>query len=161
MSAPLDIDLDGLAGLPEPRREVFEARLERWLPDLRDAVQELYDDPDTVVRRLLALALSAYAARDDELHRLDLRRSLAPDWFQRPDMVGYAAYTDRFAGTLAGVAEHIDYLKQLGVGYLHLMPLLEPRPIPNDGGYAVRDYRSVRPDLGTMEDLRKLTERLR
>ncbi len=159
--SPLDIDLDGLAGLSEPRREVFEARLERWLPDLRDAVEELYDDPDTVVRRLLALALSAYAERGAELHRLDLRRSLAPDWFQRPDMVGYAAYTDRFAGTLAGVAEHIDYLKQLGVGYLHLMPLLEPRPTPNDGGYAVRDYRSVRPDLGTMEDLRKLTERLR
>ncbi|HSE70597.1 MAG TPA: alpha-amylase family glycosyl hydrolase, partial [Nocardioidaceae bacterium] len=47
------------------------------------------------------------------------------------------------------------------VGYLHLMPLLTPRPTPNDGGYAVQDYRSVRSDLGTMEDLRKLTQTLR
>ena len=29
------------------------------------------------------------------------------------------------------------------------MPLLQPRPAPNDGGYAVQDYRAVRPDLGT------------
>ena len=38
--------------------------------------------------------------------------------------------------------------------YLHLMPLLTPRPAPNDGGYAVADYRSVRPDLGDVDDLR-------
>ena len=159
--SPIDIDLDGLDELPSLRRELFEARLERWLPDLREAVEPLYDDPETVVRRLLDLAVASYAARDDDLHRLDLRRSLAPDWFQRPEMLGYAAYADRFAGTLAGVAERTDYLKDLGVGYLHLMPLLNPRPDPNDGGYAVQDYRSVRPDLGTMEDLRKLTGRLR
>ncbi|HLN75568.1 MAG TPA: amylosucrase [Nocardioidaceae bacterium] len=159
--SPLDVSLDGLDSLPDLRREVFEARLERWLPDLREAVEPLYDDPETVVRRLVALAASAYASREDELHRLDLRRSLAPDWFQRPDLVGYAAYADRFAGSLAGVAERAEYLKELGVGYLHLMPLLQPRPNPNDGGYAVQDYRAVRPDLGTMEDLRKLTRKLR
>ena len=92
-----DLDLSGLAGLPDLRREVFEARLERWLPDLYDAVEELYDDPASVVRQLVALAVDGYAERDDELHRLDLRRSLAPDWFQRPDLIGYAAYADRFA----------------------------------------------------------------
>lgn len=41
--------------------------------------------------------------------------------------------------------------------YLHLMPLLTPRPGANDGGYAVLDCRSVRPDLGTMDDLARLT----
>ena len=76
-------------------------------------------------------------------------------------MVGYAAYADRFAGTLAGVGERASYLRDLGVGYLHLMPLLTPRPAPNDGGYAVMDYRSVRPDLGTVDDLRDLATTLR
>ena len=76
-------------------------------------------------------------------------------------MVGYAAYADRFAGTLAGVAERASYLTDLGVGYLHLMPLLTPRPAPNDGGYAVQDFRTVRSDLGTVDDLRALTARLR
>ena len=143
------------------RREVLEARLERWMPDLREALAGLYDDPHEVEERLLALATSAYVARSDDLHHLDLLRSLEPDWFQRPEVVGYAAYADRFAGTLAGVAEHADYLQELGVGYLHLMPLLTPRPAPNDGGYAVQDYRSVRSDLGDMADLRDLTRTLR
>ena len=43
--------------------------------------------------------------------------------------------------TLAGVAEHVDYLRELGTTYLHLMPLLQPRAGANDGGYAVADYR--------------------
>ncbi len=152
---------DPVGGLSAARREVFEARLERWLPDLREALQPLYVDHEEVVQRLVGLAAAAYASRDDDLHRLDLKRSLEPDWFQRPGMVGYAAYADRFAGTLAGVADRASYLTGLGVGYLHLMPLLTPRPAPNDGGYAVQDFRSVRPDLGTVADLRALTERLR
>ena len=150
-----------LEGLPEHRREVFEARLERWLPDLRAALSPLYKDVDVVADRLVRQAAAAYAAREPELHRLDLRRSLEPDWFQKPEMVGYAAYADRFAGTLKGVADRIDYLDHLGVGYLHLMPLLTPRPAPNDGGYAVADYYGVRSDLGTVEDLRGLTRALR
>ena len=84
-----------------------------------------------------------------------------PDWFQQPSMLGYAAYADRFAGTLRGVGERVPYLRDLGVTYLHLMPLLTPRPGPNDGGYAVQDYRSVRPDLGDVDDLRALATTLR
>jgi amylosucrase len=159
MHPPVPVDV--LSTLPDHRREVFEARLERWLPDLEAALQPLYVDARTVLGRLVELAASAYAAREEDLHRLDLRRSLEPDWFQRPGMVGYAAYADRFAGSLAGVADRASYLTDLGVGYLHLMPLLTPRPGPNDGGYAVADFRSVRADLGTIEDLRPLTRRLR
>ncbi len=152
---------DILAALPSHRRELFAARVERWLPDLDAALVPLYAEPDAVRDRLVHLAAAAFASRSEELHALDLRRSLAPDWFQRPDMVGYAAYVDRFAGTLSGVAEHASYLEDLGISYLHLMPLLTPRPAPNDGGYAVQDYRSVRSDLGTIEDLRALTGALR
>ena len=155
---PLSTLLDGLPAL---RREVFEERLARWLPDLREALQPLYVDHEDVLERLVQVAAAAFASRDDDLHRLDLKRSLEPDWFQRPGMVGYAAYADRFAGTLSGVADKASYLTDLGVGYLHLMPLLTPRPAPNDGGYAVQDFRSVRPDLGTVADLRALTKRLR
>ena len=150
-----------LAGLPEHRRRLFDLRLERWLPDLDAALVPLYAEPALVRERLVLLAAHAFAAREDDLHDLDLRRSLAPDWFQRPETVGYAAYAERFAGDLAGVGERAAYLQELGVRYLHLMPLLTPRPAPNDGGYAVQDYRSVRPDLGTVEDLRALTATLR
>ena len=152
---------DILVALPSHRRELFAARLERWLPDLEAALVPLYAEPAAVRDRLVCLAAAAFASRSEELHALDLKRSLAPDWFQRPDVVGYAAYADRFAGTLSEVAEHASYLEDLGISYLHLMPLLTPRPAPNDGGYAVQDYRSVRSDLGTIEDLRALTGALR
>src|SRR5687768_1365885 len=96
-----------LAALPPHRRELFEARVERWWPDLVGGLEAVYDDPVAVGERVLVLAARAFAERADDLHALDLRRSLAPDWFQRPETVGYAAYVDRFAGDLRGVAERV------------------------------------------------------
>ncbi len=133
---------------------MFEARLERWEPDLRDGLRPLYGEAASeLADRLVALARTAYAERSPALHARDLERILRPDWLQEPSMIGYAAYTERFAGDLLGLVDQVDYLRELGVRYLHLMPLLRPRDGDNDGGYAVADYRSVRPDLGTMEDL--------
>jgi len=110
---------------------------------------------------LVTLAAAGYAARPDDLHRLDLQRLLQPDWLQQPRMFGYACYTERFAGDLVGITKHLDHLEDLGVTYLHLMPLLQPREGDNDGGYAVQDYRAVRSDLGTVDDLRDLATVLR
>ncbi|MBU4336233.1 MAG: alpha-amylase, partial [Actinobacteria bacterium] len=145
------------------RRELFLARLERWWPDLAAGVREVYpgDAGEQLLVRLVGAAAAAFVDRDPELAHLDLVRTLDPQWFQSPTMVGYAAYADRFAGDLRGVAEQVGYLRELGVTYLHLMPLLAPREGDNDGGYAVADYRRVRPDLGTMGDLRALARTLR
>ncbi|MCB9445123.1 MAG: alpha-amylase, partial [Ardenticatenaceae bacterium] len=78
-------------------------------------------------------------------------------------MVGYVAYPERFSPdhTLNGIAGKIPYLKELGVTYFHLMPLLQPRLGQNDGGYAVMDYRQVKSELGTMADLAGLAGQLR
>jgi len=161
--APLDAAADVLSALSPDRGELFELRVARWWPDLRAGLAAVYPAADVapLERRLLRLAAIAYSERDPELSRLDQERSLEPDWFQRPGMLGYAAYADRFAGDLAGVRAKIPYLLELGVTYLHLMPLLRPREGDNDGGYAVADYREVRPDLGTMQDLRDLAAALR
>ena len=75
-------------------------------------------------------------------------------------MIGYVAYADRFATDLAGVRDRLDYLAELGVTYLHLMPLLKARDGDNDGGYAVEDYGAVDPSLGTMDDLEQLAAEL-
>ncbi len=143
------------------RARTFEDRVAQWGPDLTSALARVFPDPAPVADRLLALARAAYDARSDALHDLDARRLAEPDWFQRPDALGYATYADRFADTLRGVSDHVDYLRDLGVTYLHLMPLLTPRPAPNDGGYAVADYRAVRPDLGDIDDLEALATTLR
>ena len=150
-----------IAALPAHRRTTFALRLERWWPDLRGALDGVYADPDAVALRLVEIAADGFAERDEELHALDERRLLRPDRLQRPEQLGYACYAERFAGDLAGVGERLDYLEELGVTYLHLMPLLRPREGDNDGGYAVADYREVRPDLGTMDDLAALAARLR
>lgn len=143
-----------LAGDP-----AFLTRLERFFTELRDPLVALYGGdprlPEQFAKLLDALAATA-RDRDGELRRLDHEREITPDWLQREQAVGYVCYVDRFAGTLAGVRDKLPYLRELGVNYLHLMPLLAARPEPNDGGYAVVDYGAVEPSLGTMDDLRVL-----
>ena len=143
-------------------RALVLARIHRHWPDLLRGLELAYADrPIAVAKEVVALAVRRFGERSSDLRLLDLQRMVEPDWFQQPSAVGYACYAERFGGTLAGVAEHVDYLSELGVTYLHLMPLLAPRPGPNDGGYAVQDFREVRTDLGTMADLRALAATLR
>jgi len=152
-----------LGDAPDHQRELFGVRLDKWFPDLHEALAAVYPPADTVAlgERLVALAARSFLARDPELKHLDLERMVSPDWFQQQSMLGYAAYAERFAGDLAGVGDRVLYLHELGVRYLHLMPLLTPRDGDSDGGYAVADYRSVRADLGTVDDLRALAGTLR
>ncbi|HEX2102613.1 MAG TPA: alpha-amylase family glycosyl hydrolase [Solirubrobacteraceae bacterium] len=143
---------------------VFATRLERFFTELRDPLVAVYGtDPrfPAAWTALLDAVAATAAAREPALRALDHEREITPDWLQREQAVGYVAYVDRFAGTLRGVRERLPYLRELGVGYLHLMPLLRARPQPNDGGYAVADYGAVEPALGTMDDLRALAADLR
>jgi amylosucrase len=153
--------LEGLAGRDV---DLFLARLRRWWPDLVEGLRGPYGgghDLGELLERLALLLAERYRERAEELKLLDLERGIRPDWFQDPAMVGYVCYADRFAGSLAGVGAHLDYLGELGVRYLHLMPLLAPREGDSDGGYAVRDYRAVDPRLGTMDDLERLCAQAR
>ncbi len=151
-----------LSGEPDADRTVFLARVRRSWRDLLDGLRTAYGDAaPELAASLVDLAARRFLERPAELRRLDLQRMVAPDWFQSPSALGYAAYTERLAGTLPGVIDRVPYLAELGVTYLHLMPLLEPRPRPNDGGYAVADYRKVRADLGTFDDIDTLTHVLR
>lgn len=145
-------------------QEIFRVRYELYLVDALRPLQKLYGERkeyESAIARFVEIAAQAYARRSPDLRLLDLRRQAEPDWFQKAEMIGYVCYADRFAGDLRGVVEKIPYLKELGVTYLHLMPLLKPRPAPNDGGYAVMDYRQVDPRLGTMADFAELATALR
>jgi amylosucrase len=152
------------AALSEPDARSFRGRVDRWGPDVLAGLSVYRGDDDStwqaLADRVLDLITAAARDRRPSLRDLDQQRLLHPDWFCEPDRVGYVCYTDRFAGTLRGVADRIGYLQELGITYLHLMPLLDSRPGPDDGGYAVRDYRAVRPDLGTIEDLAALADAL-
>lgn len=133
-------------------------RFDRWWEDLAGGLESVYDE--SIVTPLLDIMASAHGNRDEDLRQRDRQRVLEPDWFQSPSMIGYVCYADLFAKNLTGVGKRIPYLQGLGVTYLHLMPVLKPRPGANDGGYAVADYRSVRDDLGSMSDLRDTARQL-
>jgi amylosucrase len=165
IKSPIQIQLELLQSkIPNdlPNRDLFMARLERYLPDLIDGLKPVYSkNLASMLEQLLQIMLVAHCGRSSELKALDLKRNLAPDWFEQPDMIAYVAYTERFAGNLKGVLEKVNYLENLGIKYLHLMPFLQPRPAPHDGGYAVADFRKIREDLGTIDDLEHLTGALR
>lgn len=154
---------DELRSLTAERAEHFCQRLQVGWGDIMRPLRLLYGnrpDFDRWVAQCVRVAARGFAARPDTLHWRDIRRLHEPDWHRRADAIGYIAYADRFAGDLAGVRDHIDYLNQLGVNVLHLMPLLQPRQGANDGGYAVADYRSVDSRLGDMAEFRRLAAAL-
>jgi maltose alpha-D-glucosyltransferase/alpha-amylase len=55
-------------------------------------------------------------------------------------------------GDVRGLTEKIGYIRDLGVGAVWLLPIF-PSPM-RDEGYDVSDFRSVHPELGTLDDFR-------
>jgi maltose alpha-D-glucosyltransferase/alpha-amylase len=59
-------------------------------------------------------------------------------------------------GDFAGLTEKLDYLADLGVTALWLLPFY-PSPLRDDG-YDIADYVTVHPSVGTLEDFRTFVE---
>ncbi len=143
---------------------VFLARLRRQFPKILTLLHGLYGDRIDFfydLEQVLLTAARMFVGRSAALRALDKQREAEPQWFQSEHMVGGVCYVDLFADNLAGLQEKIPYFKELGLTYLHLMPLFKSPEKENDGGYAVSDYRTVDPKLGTMEELAALSEALR
>ncbi len=149
-----ELEAEAVAALGPAEGDAFLARADLALYDVHEPLAALYAEAaDELFARALRSALAAAVERPEALRRIDRRREVDPGWFQRSRVQGYVCYVDRFCGTLDRLPGRLDHLAELGTTYLHLMPLLRPRPGENDGGYAVLDYRAVDPRLGTMSDL--------
>ncbi|MCP9629892.1 maltose alpha-D-glucosyltransferase [Rhodopseudomonas palustris] len=79
-------------------------------------------------------------------------------WYK--DAIIYQLHVKAFAdsnndgiGDFAGLTEKLDYLQDLGVTTLWLLPFY-PSP-QRDDGYDIADYGSINPDFGTMKDFRR------
>jgi len=82
-------------------------------------------------------------------------------WYQ--NAIFYEVYVRAFKdsngdghGDINGLAEKLDYLKELGVDCLWLLPIY-PSPLKDDG-YDISDYRNIHPDYGSLEDFKCLLE---
>ena len=126
----------------DPNRHEILNRYDRYAQDLYNGLGAVYQ-ADEVFPEIINTIASIHKSRSPRLRHRDQVRTLQPDWFQQNSAIGYVAYTDLFAGDLKGVRGKINYLTELGVTYLHLMPLLTPRPGANDGGYAVMDLSLI------------------
>jgi len=71
-------------------------------------------------------------------------------------MIIYQLYIDKFNENINGLIDKLDYIKDLGADTIWLLPLF-PSPMI-DGGYDVSDYQNIRPELGTLDDFKKLTD---
>ncbi len=142
----------------------FEERFDRNFPELCQLFHGLYGTREDWLAQLTALVVQAarsWSERPADLKAHDAARVAHDGWFQSNDMLGGVCYVDRYAEDLEGIRAKIPYFQELGLTYLHLMPLfLAPEP-HSDGGYAVSSYRDVNPKLGSMEQLRLLAAELR
>ncbi len=142
--------------MTEQDKALFQRRLSRHHDELRWLYMELYGN-DAMFAELCDNLYRFAEERSAPLKARDAAREADPDWYKSSDLTGMMMYIDNFAGNLTGVREKLPYLEQTGVNLLHLMPFLDTVEGRSDGGYAVADFRKVRPDLGTMEDLEALT----
>ncbi len=81
-----------------------------------------------------------------------------PLWYK--DAVIYQLHVRAFLdssgdgiGDFAGLSSRLDYIRDLGVDTLWLLPFY-PSPMRDDG-YDIADYRNVHPDYGTRRDFRQ------
>lgn len=142
----------------------FRRQFDAEFPRLEALFEGIYGDGPGAREELARLAVDcaeSWQHRPADLRDLDSRRAALPDWFQSNRMLGGVCYVDLYAGDLTGLRSRIPYFRELGLTYLHLMPLYLAPEENSDGGYAVSSYRAVSPSLGTMPELAALAAELR
>ncbi len=148
----------------EGEQTIFLGRLRDNFLDLFTDLYELYGtnyDFYYHLEQLILQTATMWRSRSDELKVLDAIRENDKSWILSNRILGAMCYVDLFSEDLAGLREKIPYLKELGITYLHLMPLFKSPDNDNDGGYAISSYRDVNPNFGTMDELVALTNEFR
>ncbi len=129
--------------------------------DLKSSYHELYGTNEITQYRwdqLLSIMEHAKKARPSALKKADRDGN---GWYRSQNMVGMMLYVDKFSNNLTEFEQRIDYLAELGITYVHFMPLLKSREGNNDGGYAVSDYLMVDEKFGTMKQLERVMKLLK
>jgi maltose alpha-D-glucosyltransferase / alpha-amylase len=83
------------------------------------------------------------------------------DWYK--DAVFYEVHVKAFydadgngAGDFAGLTQKLDYIRDLGVDCLWILPMY-PSPLKDDG-YDIADFYGIHPSYGTVEDFQKFID---
>ncbi|WEJ62552.1 amylosucrase [Thiomicrorhabdus lithotrophica] len=118
-------------------------------------------DFDQQALKLVETMARKYIKRSDELKDQDIEREQDYNWFLNQKWVGMALYANGFAKDLKEMQPHLSYLQELGVNLVHIMPIMKCPEGQSDGGYAVSDFREVDERVGSLDDLKNLSEDMR
>ena len=141
----------------------FLARFLANSTDIYELYEQLYGNhpkKEIEFQNLTSTVFKAHKERGQALKKRDEAKESQGDWFLSNDLVGMSLYVNRFAGNLSQMKDKLPYLKDLGVNFLHFLPLFESPEGESDGGYAVSDYRKVNPKLGSNDDFVTLQNNL-
>jgi amylosucrase len=131
------------------------------------AIHQLYNEvysqhpnKELLFNSLLQTIVDAYLQRPFAYKKQDLDKEIQGNWFLSNHITGMSLYVDRFCGNLQNLSTKLPYFKNLGVNFLHLMPIMQSPENESDGGYAVSDFRKVDDRFGTLKDLKKVKENM-
>lgn len=144
--------------------EDFERRYVALFSDIYSRFQKLYGQHENAMDAFEQLSrnmLQGFLKRPEYLKKSDEEREQNPGWFRSQGITGMMLYVDRFNKDLNGLVDKVDYFEELGINFLHLMPLLASPKVKNDGGYAVSDYRKIDSRFGSNQDFKNVTKALR
>ncbi len=141
---------------------LFELRLATNLTLIKDLFLGIYPNEEHgAFEKLLNKLPILFKKRPAHLKEQDLERIQMGNWYQSEQMMGMQLYVDHFNKNLKGLQEKLPYFEDLGINFLHLMPITTRPKGENDGGYAVNSYTEIAKQYGTKTDLANLTEQLR
>jgi amylosucrase len=146
-----------------PEDQAFLQRFSANIADISEIFDQIYgkhSQANSMFESLIKSVFEAHLERSAELKSRDYEKAAKGNWFLSNELMGMSLYVDRFAGDIPGLSKKLDYLEDLGVNFLHLMPLFKSPAGESDGGYAVEDFRKVEEKLGSIEDLKKLQSEL-
>lgn len=143
-------------------KEFFD-RLILHIGDIRQLFNDLYHHHPYAAKVWQQLAISLirhHQERPAAWKKADKKKSGTPKWFLSNEIAGMSLYVDRFAGNLQQMESKLPYMKELGVNFMHLMPLFESPEGESDGGYAVSDFRTIDKKYGSIDDLKSLRKKM-
>lgn len=151
-SAALALDISSLSVNNDRlfSQDVNEKNL-KLKKEIKDSIIKIYgkDAADEIYSNVMSHAQKAIEARSNELKNQDLKRK--DDWYKNE--IIYMFYVDQFGvvsdeekNTFNDTALMLDYLEDLGVTTLYMLPFADS-PM-KDAGFDVKNPKNVRADLG-------------
>jgi amylosucrase len=147
----------------EGQDKLFYTRLIANAAAIQDLYLELYGDhlhKEAAFDVLIETIIQAYKTRPAAFQQKDQVKEKKGNWFLSNEITGMSLYVDRFCGSLQKLSSRLDYIEELGVNFLHLMPVFQSPEGESDGGYAVSDFRKVDERFGTLQDLQSVQKNM-